>query len=147
MKRHFARYTPELVEQACGVSRDTFLKVAEAFTSASWPNRTAAICHAGGWTQHSKGVQIIRCAAILQSLLGNIGRPGGGILAVPAAVADIRLQINAAKLCPHQRSCRASFEASRDFAMLAHVRGKNHEDTSGALPPNPGSGAPSTNFT
>ena len=45
-------------------------------------SKTAAICYALGWTQHSKGVQIIRTAAILQLLLGNIGRPGGGILAL-----------------------------------------------------------------
>ena len=82
LKRHFARYTPEMVERACGVPKDVFLKVAEAFTSASGPEKTAAICYAVGWTQHSKGVQIIRSAAILQLLLGNIGRPGGGILAL-----------------------------------------------------------------
>jgi formate dehydrogenase major subunit len=82
LKRHFQRYTPEMVERVCGVSTDVFLKVAEAFTSASGPERTAAICYAVGWTQHSKGVQIIRTAAILQLLLGNIGRPGGGILAL-----------------------------------------------------------------
>ncbi len=58
------------------------MKVAKAFTSASGPDKTAAICYAVGWTQHSKGVQIIRTAAILQLLLGNIGRPGGGILAL-----------------------------------------------------------------
>src|SRR5204862_1623563 len=50
--------------------------------AASGPDKTAAICYALGWTQHSKGVQIIRTAAILQLLLGNIGRPGGGILAL-----------------------------------------------------------------
>jgi len=82
LKRHFARYTPELVERYCGVSQDVFRKTAEAFTSASGPDKTAAICYAVGWTQHSKGVQIIRTAAILQLLLGNIGRPGGGILAL-----------------------------------------------------------------
>ena len=82
LKRHFSRYTPELVEQQCGVSQGVFLKVAEAFTSASGPEKTAAICYAVGWTQHSKGVQIIRSASILQLLLGNIGRPGGGILAL-----------------------------------------------------------------
>src|SRR5258708_27604325 len=58
------------------------LKTAEAFCSASGPAKTAAICYAVGWTQHSDGVQIIRAAAILQLLLGNIGRPGGGILAL-----------------------------------------------------------------
>jgi len=82
LKRHFARYTPEMVEEQCGVPKDVFLKAAEAFTSASGPERTGAICYAVGWTQHSKGPQIIRSAAILQMLLGNIGRPGGGILAL-----------------------------------------------------------------
>jgi formate dehydrogenase major subunit len=82
LKRHFSRYTPEMVERACGVTQDVFFKVAEVFTSASGPDKTAAICYAVGWTQHSKGVQIIRAAAILQLLLGNIGRPGGGILAL-----------------------------------------------------------------
>ena len=82
LKRHFSRYTPEMVERSCGVSQDIFLKVAEIFASASGPDKTAAICYAVGWTQHSKGVQIIRTASILQLLLGNIGRPGGGILAL-----------------------------------------------------------------
>jgi formate dehydrogenase major subunit len=82
LKRHFSRYTPEMVERYCGVSKEVFLKAAEAFTSASGPEKTGAICYAVGWTQHSKGVQIIRAAAILQLLLGNIGRPGGGILAL-----------------------------------------------------------------
>src|SRR3989475_3754976 len=82
VKRHYARYTPELVERFCGVSRERFLKIAETFCSASGPEKTGAICYALGWTQHSKGVQIIRSASILQLLLGNIGRPGGGILAL-----------------------------------------------------------------
>ncbi len=82
LKRHFARYTPEMVEQYCGIPQSVFLKAAEAFANASGPDKTAAICYAVGWTQHSKGVQIIRAAAVLQLLLGNIGRPGGGILAL-----------------------------------------------------------------
>src|SRR5690242_8004169 len=82
LKRHFSRYTPEMVERFCGVPQDVFLQAAEAFTFASGPDKTAAICYAVGWTQHSKGVQVIRAAAILQLLLGNIGRPGGGILAL-----------------------------------------------------------------
>ena len=82
LKRHFARYTPEMVERYCGVPKDVFLRVADVFTAASGPDKTAAICYAVGWTQHSKGVQVIRTAAILQLLLGNIGRPGGGILAL-----------------------------------------------------------------
>ncbi len=82
LKRHFAPYTQELVERYCGVPKDVFLKTAEVFSNASGRERTAAICYAVGWTQHSKGPQIIRSAAILQTLLGNIGRPGGGILAL-----------------------------------------------------------------
>ena len=82
LKRHFSRYTPEVVERSCGVPRDVFLRCAETFANASGPEKTASICYAVGWTQHSKGVQIIRSAAILQLLLGNIGRPGGGILAL-----------------------------------------------------------------
>ncbi len=82
LKRHFARYTPEAVEKTCGISPALFQKVADAFCSASGPEKTAAMCYAVGWTHHSKGVQVIRTAAILQLLLGNMGRPGGGILAL-----------------------------------------------------------------
>jgi formate dehydrogenase major subunit len=82
LKRHFARYTPEMVEKVCGIPTALFHKVADALVAASGPEKTAAICYALGWTQHSKGVQIIRTASILQLLLGNIGRPGGGILAL-----------------------------------------------------------------
>jgi formate dehydrogenase major subunit len=82
LKRHFSRYTPEVVEEVCGVSRDLFLHVAETICDNSGPERTTAFCYAVGWTQHSVGVQYIRTAAILQLLLGNIGRPGGGIMAL-----------------------------------------------------------------
>jgi formate dehydrogenase major subunit len=82
LKRHYARYTPEMVERFCGVPKERFLKIAETFCSASGPEKTGAICYALGWTQQSKGPQIIRAAAILQLLLGNVGRPGGGILAL-----------------------------------------------------------------
>lgn len=82
LTKHFARYTPELVESSCGIPREKFLQVAEVFTSASGAEKTGAICYAVGWTQHSKGAQIIRAAAILQLLLGNVGRPGGGVLAL-----------------------------------------------------------------
>jgi formate dehydrogenase major subunit len=82
LKKHFARYTPELVERYCGIKKDAFLHAAKTYCTASGPEKTGAICYAVGWTQHSTGVQIIRCAAILQLLLGNMGRPGGGILAL-----------------------------------------------------------------
>ena len=82
LRRHFARYTPQMVARTCGVPEETLLRVARALCDASGRDRTAAICYAVGWTQHSIGVQYIRTAAILQLLLGNIGRPGGGIMAL-----------------------------------------------------------------
>lgn len=82
LKRHYARYTPELVEQLCGISREDFRYVADAVTSNSGRERTTCFAYAVGWTQHSLGAQFIRTAAILQLLLGNMGRPGGGIMAL-----------------------------------------------------------------
>jgi formate dehydrogenase major subunit len=82
LKRHFSRYTPEMVERVCGVPRDQFLQVCDLVTENSGRDRTTAFAYAVGWTQHTVGVQYIRTAAILQTLLGNIGRPGGGILAL-----------------------------------------------------------------
>ncbi|ABC80599.1 Formate dehydrogenase [Anaeromyxobacter dehalogenans 2CP-C] len=82
LKKHFARYTPEMVEETCGIPRALFLKVAETLGRNSGRERTGAFCYAVGWTQHTVGVQYIRTAAILQLLLGNIGRPGGGIMAL-----------------------------------------------------------------
>ncbi len=82
LARHFARYTPEMVEEACGVPPAQFARVARALTENSGRERTTAFCYAVGWTQHTVGVQYIRTAAILQLLLGNMGRPGGGIMAL-----------------------------------------------------------------
>ncbi len=82
LKRHYSRYTSEMVEQICGVPRDVFARVCELLTENSGRERTSAFVYSVGWTQHTVGVQYIRTAAILQSLLGNIGRPGGGILAL-----------------------------------------------------------------
>src|SRR5437764_7153678 len=82
LKRHYQRYTPEFVADTCGCSVEDFLYVAEALVQASGPERTAAIVYSVGWTQHTVGVQYIRTAAIIQQLLGNMGRPGGGIVAL-----------------------------------------------------------------
>jgi len=82
LKRHFSRYTPEMVQRTCGVPVDRFIAVAEAMCANSGRERTGAICYAVGWTHHSVGVQNVRAAAILQTLLGNIGRPGGGVMAL-----------------------------------------------------------------
>ncbi|PZQ18099.1 MAG: formate dehydrogenase-N subunit alpha [Ancylobacter novellus] len=82
MKKHFAIYTPELVEKICGSPKDKFLKVAEMIASCSTPTKTMTSMYALGWTQHSKGAQNIRCMAMIQLLLGNIGVRGGGMNAL-----------------------------------------------------------------
>lgn len=82
LKRHFSRYTPEVVQEVTGVRPDQFTRIAETLIKNSGRERTTAFCYAVGWTHHSVGAQMIRAAGILQLLLGNIGRPGGGILAL-----------------------------------------------------------------
>ncbi|MGH2903005.1 MAG: molybdopterin-dependent oxidoreductase, partial [Solirubrobacteraceae bacterium] len=82
LKRHYSRYTPEMVEQMCGVPEDQFLRVCELLSENSGADRTSAFVYAVGWTQHTVGVQYIRAACVLQLLLGNIGRPGGGVMAM-----------------------------------------------------------------
>src|ERR671937_779369 len=82
LKRHYRRYTPEFVAQTCGCSVGDFLYVARKLCENSGRERTSAFAYAVGWTQHTVGVQIIRAASVIQLLLGNIGRPGGGILAL-----------------------------------------------------------------
>ncbi|HET7661946.1 MAG TPA: molybdopterin-dependent oxidoreductase, partial [Oryzihumus sp.] len=82
LKRHYARYTPEMVQEVCGVPPELFLEVCEAVTANSGRDRTTCWVYSVGWTHHSVGVQYIRGAAIIQLLLGNMGRPGGGILAL-----------------------------------------------------------------
>jgi formate dehydrogenase major subunit len=82
LTRHFARYTPEMVAEVCGIEPAAFEQVAQWITSNSGRDRTTAWVYSVGWTQHSVGAQYIRTAGILQALLGNIGRPGGGIMAL-----------------------------------------------------------------
>jgi formate dehydrogenase major subunit len=82
LKKHYRRYTPELVAETCGCSVEDFLYVCEALVQSSGRERTSAFVYSVGWTQHTVGVQYIRGAAIIQQLLGNMGRPGGGIVAL-----------------------------------------------------------------
>jgi formate dehydrogenase major subunit len=82
LKAHVARYTPELVARICGVPVAKFLEVADVVTSTGTPERAGTVLYALGWTEHTTGVQIIRAAAMLQLLLGNVGRPGGGVNAL-----------------------------------------------------------------
>ncbi len=82
LKRHYARYTPEVVADATGCSVEDFLWYCETLCANSGRERTGSFVYAVGWTQHTVGAQYIRTAAIIQQLLGNMGRPGGGILAL-----------------------------------------------------------------
>lgn len=82
LKRHYARYTPEMVRETCGISEADFEYLARSVTENSGRERTTCFAYAVGWTQHTLGAQFIRTAAILQLLLGNVGRPGGGIMAL-----------------------------------------------------------------
>jgi len=85
LRKHFSRYTPEMVERITGVPKDQFLKAADLFTFIRKDGDTkkvGTIIYAVGWTQHSSGTQTIRTAAMLQLLLGNVGRAGGGVNAL-----------------------------------------------------------------
>jgi formate dehydrogenase major subunit len=82
VKRHFSRYTPEMVEQVTGCPADTLVKVAQTILENSGRERTTSFAYAVAWTQHHNGPQVIGCCALLQLLLGNMGRPGGGIMAL-----------------------------------------------------------------
>jgi formate dehydrogenase major subunit len=82
LMKHYERYTPEMVERVCGVPAEDFLRAADTLIENSGRERTSMFVYALGWTQHTSGVQMIRAAAVLQLLLGNVGRPGGGIMAM-----------------------------------------------------------------
>jgi len=85
LKQQYARYTPEMVERITGIPKDQFLKAADTFTSVRKDGdmkKVGTILYAVGWTQHSFGTQIIRTAAMLQLMLGNVGRSGGGVNAL-----------------------------------------------------------------
>jgi formate dehydrogenase-N alpha subunit len=82
MKKHYSRYTPEMVSRITGTPQDQFLKVCELLGETAAANKVMTICYALGWTQHSVGSQNIRTMAMIQLLLGNMGRPGGGVNAL-----------------------------------------------------------------
>ncbi|MFY9584168.1 MAG: molybdopterin-dependent oxidoreductase, partial [Candidatus Acidiferrales bacterium] len=82
MKTFYSRYTPEMVASICGCTAEAFNKSAELITSTYPPDKVGTIMYALGWTHHSFSVQLIHTAAMLQLLLGNIGRTGGGLNAL-----------------------------------------------------------------
>jgi len=85
LKRQYSRYTPEMVERITGAPREQLLKAYDLFTSIRQNGdmkKAGTIIYAVGWTQHSSGTQTIRTAAMIQLLLGNVGRAGGGVNAL-----------------------------------------------------------------
>ncbi len=85
LRQHYSRYTPEMIERITGIPREQYLKAADLFTSIRKDGdmkKAATIIYAVGWTHHSFGTQIIRTAAMLQLLMGNVGRAGGGVNAL-----------------------------------------------------------------
>ncbi len=79
MKAHYSRYTPEVVSSITGIPVDDFNRVASMVGEMGKPDKVMTIVYAVGLTQHTTGGQLIRSAAVLQLLLGNMGRPGGGM--------------------------------------------------------------------
>jgi len=82
LKKHASRYTPEMVEKVCGTPKDKFLEICEEYSKTGASEKAGTICYAMGWTQHTVGVENIRSFAMVQLLLGNMGRPGGGVNAL-----------------------------------------------------------------
>ncbi len=82
LKKHYSRYTTEMVNRICGTPPEAFLKVCEMMAETAAGDKTMTIMYALGWTQHSQGSQMIRTGAMLQLLLGNIGVAGGGMNAL-----------------------------------------------------------------
>jgi formate dehydrogenase major subunit len=85
LKQQYSRYTPEMVERITGIPKDQYIKAADMFTSVRKDGdmkKAATIIYAVGWTQHTTGTQMIRTAAMVQLLLGNVGRSGGGVNAL-----------------------------------------------------------------
>jgi len=79
MKAHYSRYTPAVVSSITGIPVDDFNRVASMVGEMGKPDKVMTIVYAVGLTQHTTGGQLIRSAAVLQLLLGNMGRPGGGM--------------------------------------------------------------------
>ncbi len=82
MKKHYSRYTPDMVSSICGTPKEDFLKVCGMIAETAAANKTMTVMYALGWTQHSQGSQMIRTGAMVQLLLGNIGVAGGGMNAL-----------------------------------------------------------------
>lgn len=100
MKRHYARYDLDTVSKVTGCPKDKLEAVYKLYASTGAPDKTGTILYAMGQTQHTVGSQNVRCMAMVQLLLGNIGRPGGGVNALRG---------------------ESNVQGSTDMAILAHI--------------------------
>lgn len=128
LRRQVEKYTPEMVGEICGCRACDVVKVAEFMARNSGRDKTTAFCYATGFTQHSSGTQIIRTCAILQLLLGNIGRPGGGILAlrghsnvqgatdIPTLFGDLPNYIPLPEIAPQNATLKDYLENGHGFS-------------------------------
>lgn len=82
MKSHYARYDLETVSAVTGTPVVDLQRVYDAFTRTAAADKAGTIMYAMGWTQHTAGTQNIRAMAVIQLLLGNVGRAGGGVNAL-----------------------------------------------------------------
>ena len=82
MRRHYSRYTPEMVSSITGLTVEDFVEICDIFAGTAADNRSLNWLYAMGITQHSKGSQNIRAGSMIQLLLGNMGIAGGGISAL-----------------------------------------------------------------
>ncbi len=116
MKTHYSRYDIDTVCRITGSPKNKYLEVLETYCATSAPDQTGNICYAMGITQHTVGSQNVRAFSLVQLLLGNIGRPGGGINALRG---------------------ENNVQGATDMALLYHIipgyidsptNGKNHKD-------------------
>ena len=82
LKKHYSRYTPEIVSEITGTPKNLLLEVYKTYSGTGKKDKAGTIMYAMGWTQHTVGTQNIRTMAIIQLLLGNIGIAGGGVNAL-----------------------------------------------------------------
>jgi len=100
LKKHYSRYTPELVSKITGTPEDKLIEIYKLYGSTGKPDKAGVELYAMGWTQHTVGVQNIRTMAIIQQLLGNMGIAGGGIAALRG---------------------ESNVQGSTDYALLFHI--------------------------
>ena len=128
LEQHFSLYTPEHVADVCGCAPEEIIQIAQLLIEHSGREKTSAIAYALGWTQHTTGPQIIRAAGIVQLLLGNIGRPGGGVIALRGhsnvqGATDIPTLFNALPNYLPQPAAAAEHATLAEFLRHGHGLG------------------------